>query len=820
MTSLFERIFSPEESDRPIRFLTLSVLGLALLAVSVISYLSYRSVDRLGEELFNTLEPRLFEDQLEVMVGKLSKAEASAYLYLLTREKSHQKDFFVYSRTYENQVSRLLDTSSEGYAADTVRLLCAHYTSAYQYLIQIAELAEKYGDNIFAMRLDQAISSPLATEDSLAVEPDSLMEKIRAEVAAESDSSGAVSKRILDDLLKAGKLETSRQKQVEKELNALVHKEYTASSLFKQIVKQTVLENRRNALSRTSIVSTSTGTAKTLIGTGSVVVLATCLGFMVLIVYHLDRYRMLQVRLREAKAKAEDLAQAKESFLANMSHEIRTPMHAVIGFAEQLGSTRLTPRQAEYLEPIRSAAQFLLGLINDVLDYSKLESGNFTLEQSGFRPAEILREVHLTLSYAAQRKGISLDHFADPQLPAVLLGDPLRLRQMLFNLVSNAIKFTEKGSVLISARVQGRDATGQLTVLFAVKDTGIGISDEQQQRIFHEFQQADSSTSRRYGGSGLGLSITRKLVEAHEGQISLHSTPGEGTTVQMALPLREGTPKDLPSQAEQAQEDKERLRGTRVLVADDEPYNRLLVRNILDRWGASVDEVDNGKAVIERLESARTYDVILMDVHMPEMDGVEATRHIRSVMQLRIPILALTASSSPAEHQRVLEAGMDGHLLKPFQAEELFAFLTQPRSIGPGPAAASPDEDVATVEATAEDTYTLDHLRQMARGDGAFIQRMLSLFVERTELGLTELEAALAADDRSALSGIAHRMIPPCRHLDLLGVVAQLQQLELEAANLVPRALEEAVAALKTRLVDILTQVRADIATLDVAKDV
>ncbi|MEO1449314.1 MAG: ATP-binding protein, partial [Bacteroidota bacterium] len=413
-----------------------------------------------------------------------------------------------------------------------------------------------------------------------------------------------------------------------------------------------------------------------------------------------------------------------------------------------------------------------------------------------------------------QRKGIQLDHEADDNLPEILVGDSLRLRQMLFNLVSNAIKFTEKGSVEISARVKRDTDLGPL-VLFKVSDTGIGISEEQQKRIFNEFQQADSSTSRRYGGSGLGLTIVRKLVEAHEGTIRLESTPGKGTTIFMELPLAVGTEADMPTLAQQAEEDKGRLRGTRVLVADDEPYNRLLVRNILERWGATVDEVDNGKAVIERLEDARIYDVILMDVHMPEMDGVEATRHIRREMQLRVPILALTASSSPAEHQKVMDAGMDGRLLKPFQAEELFAFLTRPRTVVPEPITDVSTNSAMPEESSAQDAYTLDHLRQMARGDEAFVKRMLGLFVERAGKGLEELAVALEAGDRKEISGVAHRMIPPCRHLDLLGMAAKLKQLELEADGYDQAELQSAVGSIKESMEAILAQAREDLASID-----
>ncbi|MEM9987743.1 MAG: ATP-binding protein, partial [Bacteroidota bacterium] len=359
-----------------------------------------------------------------------------------------------------------------------------------------------------------------------------------------------------------------------------------------------------------------------------------------------------------------------------MSHEIRTPMNAVIGFADQLHSTTLNRQQHRLLDPLRHSAGYLLALINDVLDYSKLESGDFPLEKVGLSPKDILKETEETFFEQAKAKGLALKCMADPNLPPVVLGDPLRLKQMLFNLMSNALKFTESGSVVLRASRQPHSVATMAKLQFEVKDTGIGIPLEKQENIFSKFIQADTSTTRRYGGTGLGLAITKRLAEIQEGELTLVSEVGRGTTVTLVLPQQLGTEQDLLPDLSESPLDAATLAGRSVLLVDDELYNRELAQYVLNKWKVKVKSVESGVKALMHLERGEPVDLILMDLQMPNKDGFETTRLIREKLGLRdIPILAMTATSTPSEIQRAYAVGMNAHLLKPFRESDLLGLM-------------------------------------------------------------------------------------------------------------------------------------------------
>jgi CheY-like chemotaxis protein/two-component sensor histidine kinase len=477
-----------------------------------------------------------------------------------------------------------------------------------------------------------------------------------------------------------------------------------------------------------------------------------------------------------------------------MSHEIRTPMHALIGFSEQLATTRLNQRQKSLLEPIRHSANYLLALINDVLDYSKLGSGAFQLEKTSFGPQEILQEVVQALQPSAKNRGIRLLLKSKESLPEVLEGDPLRLRQMLFNLIGNAIKFTEDGSVQIKPSfVQAADASkGELYLL--IQDTGIGIPPDRIETIFSDFVQGDSSTTRKYGGTGLGLPITHKLAEMHGGSIKVESEVGVGTKVHLRLPyeLSKHTPE--AGQEPTTASSTEHLKGMRILLADDEPYNRALVAGMLEKMGIELDMVENGKQVLEKLAEGNSYDLMFLDLQMPEMDGMETARYIRTQLQLDTPILALTATSTQSGIAEARAAGMNAHLLKPFQESEMISLLNRWQSHTSSSeseaAAQKPPFEITTEEpnsaepipmSSSEKAYDLELLYKMSHQDPGMVAKMLQIFVDRANSLRQELQQALAAEDYEAIGKKAHQLIPSCRHLQLNQLVAQLKAIETQA---------------------------------------
>jgi PAS domain S-box-containing protein len=405
------------------------------------------------------------------------------------------------------------------------------------------------------------------------------------------------------------------------------------------------------------------------------------------------RRREIHLEIEFARAQAVAANSAKDDFLAHISHEIRTPLNGVIGMNNLLAQTELAPEQRQYVELVGSSGRALLALVNDVLDYSRLQAHKVILEQVRFPLKRWLWEVVTPLRVSAEAKGLELLASASDDLPEEGIGDPGRLRQIVTNLVSNAVKFTKKGQIEVSMRPTDEFA-GQLGLLLSVKDTGIGIAEEKQNSIFGAFVQADSSTSRRYGGTGLGLSICVKLAQMMGGRIDLDSTPGQGSRFTVRVPLalaREDTPetqfgqesaradlsahvtrRDLPSQ----------FPGKRALVVDDQSLNRLLTTKLLQRHGFEVDEAVDGEMAVKAVHDSH-FDVVFMDIQMPVMDGWQATHHIRRWEQgagkRRVPIIALSAHASAADREQALSSGMDAYLSKPLTPEALQAALRATR---------------------------------------------------------------------------------------------------------------------------------------------
>jgi signal transduction histidine kinase/CheY-like chemotaxis protein len=535
------------------------------------------------------------------------------------------------------------------------------------------------------------------------------------------------------------------------------------------------------SLNQSSLVIRKASRAIMLLAMISVIIIII---FLLLIFRDIARSRNRQITLQIAKQRAEELTKMKEQFLANMSHEIRTPLSSIVGFTEQLHKTPLEPLQQKYLNTIEKSSDHLLSLVNDILDISKIEAGKLILEKIRFNLADLLHEVSNVFSIKALEKNIALNCEVSQGLNRIFIGDPFRLRQVLINIVGNAIKFTEEGSITIKSSAISQYQT-IINVRIDVTDTGIGINPEQQQVIFDEFSQTDSDITRKYGGTGLGLSIAKKIIKLFKGSITLNSVPGKGSTFTIEMPLEmvtssqnltteEYAPLLLKNQIDPS--DLNKLKDVRILVVDDDEITLILISSLISNIGIK-GETSNDVTTVPDMLTKNNYDIIFTDIQMPGMSGIELTKLIRSHPDGRIakiPIIALTANFNIKDN---LPRGFTGYLLKPFKEADFYHKILEvlyPENHLPAfefkEHSMAPDKD--------SPLYSLEEISSFTVNDPDALKKIVHTFVEKSLKTLQDIKELVKLPDTDAISFCAHKLLPTFRQFKIYNVIGNLEKLE------------------------------------------
>jgi PAS domain S-box-containing protein len=519
--------------------------------------------------------------------------------------------------------------------------------------------------------------------------------------------------------------------------------------------------------------------------------------------------KRIERQLKKSKEAAEKANQSKSDFLARVSHEIRTPLNAILGFSEQLKQSQLDSQQREFITIIDKSSEHLLSLINDILVLSKIEARQIRFNKSPFKLSYTIKYVYDALLPKAEEKKLSFTYHVDNRLEMVLLGDSFRLRQILINMLSNAIKFTNNGYVELKCFLL-KETKNDVKVGFEIIDTGIGISPKNHENIFDKFKQADSTIIKRYGGTGLGLAICKNLIELQNGSLSVSSEEGIGSTFSFTIHYMKGKSKDIIPE-DIGDIDLTKLKNKKTLLVDDDNYNRLLGKTMLDKFECITDISSNGKNAIEKLRKNK-YDIVLLDIHMQSVSGIEVAEFIRKKNNDKsTKILAVTAAVMKDDILKYYQVGIDDFLIKPFKEINLYNKMCDVLKIAYQKKKPSKSKVIVKENSNIK-LYDLSELKRMAGGNETFIKNMLTTFIENSENSTHLFKQFLETKDWKKIGETAHKILPSYKHLKVEPVISKLVQVKTKTMlnpdyKNVPRLVEKTIKEMK----DLLDKLKKEI---------
>lgn len=782
------------------------ILLLIVAMISITGIISYKNLSSIAKRVSTTVT---IADRNSIVLRQLlidiQEAENDVRSYNLTSHTNYLSSFYSSMVSLENRFRDLekikVSNNREMVIMDSVILLTElrfELLKKQLYIDDESKITDEL--NEISTKIDEAykktdeasIANHITLKDTVIYKKESLFRKIfgkkRNKLRPVQQQSDTVSNQKnfnsenpMPPSQIRGVLKKTVLKVQNKQLVKLAERKNTELLLAKEgqlivdrirsFVKETEAFEKKEIFQKIEIANQDVNMVKILAIVISAIISLLLLIVSYFIVKYVGKKREYELALINAKQNAEDLAKTKEAFLANMSHEIKTPLNAIYGFTEQVLKTKLDKEQSEQLNIVKESADHLIRLISDILEYSKIQSGKIHVENNNFDLKKELENIHTLFIHQSSNKNLELIFQVDADVPDQINGNLTKLKQVMYNLISNAIKFTEIGSVTVIVKKIERNAMCFLSI--QVSDTGIGIAEDKISKLFNEYEQLHTDIYNKFGGTGLGLVITKKILEHMGGSIEVKSKPNKGTEVTIQFPFTafDSSLKSEISAVIPQQIIINKLKYLKVLIVDDEDFNRLLLKTILAKFDAIITEAVNGNEAIHLIKNNH-YDIVLMDIRMPEKTGLEACIEIRKFKKELI-ILASTAIINKDKTEECVRAGFNGFVFKPFTEKDLLEKLCATLIQESGISSPSPKISNQTTK------LNFNELSNVANGDEAFKKEMIAIFHASINTGLKNITELCVEEKWEQVAEIAHKILPSCKHFEATNLYNRLKYFEM-----------------------------------------